>query len=63
MIFNLPGKLFEISDKVPLFFIFSFPEILSEILAKIPGILSEFLEFLENYLNQLKKLIYSGSFI
>ena len=53
MNFNFPGRLFEISDKLPLSLIFSFPGILSEILAKSPGILNEFLEFLENYLNQL----------
>ena len=49
MKFNFPGRLFEISDKVPLFLKFSFPGILSEILANIPGILSEFLEILESY--------------
>ena len=53
MNFNFPVRLFEISDKIPLFLIFSFPGILSEMLAKIPVILSEFLEFLANYLNQL----------
>ena len=46
MNFNFPGRLFEISDKVPLFFTFSFPGIISEISANIPGILSEFLELL-----------------
>ena len=53
MNFNIPGRLFEILFELPLFSIFSFPGVLSEILAKIPGILSEFLEFLENYLDQL----------
>ena len=42
MSFNFPGRFFEISDKVPLFLNFSLSGILSEILVKIAGILSEF---------------------
>ena len=54
MNFNFPGRLFEIYDKVPLFLNLSLSGILGEILVKIPGIISEFKEFLEFFKAKLK---------